>query len=213
MKKIALVILLMIPFVINAEECNKEKHKEYINLSSNITYDNNYSKSSNSFTITIYNMFEGMYAKYDKKEYKPGKDNTIVIEKISGGEKLSIDIYGNDGCDSSVKRIIVNEPYYNKYYGTTICNGYENKLVMCSSQFTSVEVTKSILDKAIYNYNHNINQKTSKDKEPVVQEPTFLSKATEFLTNWGIKIALAIASTILSISLFSDKYRKVKHGI
>ena len=85
MKKIALVILLMIPFVINAEECNKEKHKEYINLSSNITYDNNYSKSSNSFTITIYNMFEGMYAKYDKKEYKPGKDNTIVIEKISGG--------------------------------------------------------------------------------------------------------------------------------
>ena len=56
-------------------------------------------------------------------------------------------------------------------------------------------------------------KKTSKDKEPVVQEPTFFSKATEFLTNWGIKIALAIVSTILSISLFSDKYRKVKHGI
>ena len=48
MKKIALVILLMIPFVINAEECNKEKHKEYINLSSNITYDNNPSGSGSS---------------------------------------------------------------------------------------------------------------------------------------------------------------------
>ena len=50
MKKVVLMILLMIPFVINAEECNKDKHKEYINLSSNITYDNNYSKSSNTFS-------------------------------------------------------------------------------------------------------------------------------------------------------------------
>ena len=82
MKKLVLVILLLIPFAINAEECDKNKHKEYINLSSNITYDNNYSKSSNNFTITIYNIFDGMYAKYNDKEYKPGSDNTIIVDRI-----------------------------------------------------------------------------------------------------------------------------------
>lgn len=212
MKKIALTILLIIPFFINAEEkCDKEKHKEFVNLSSNITYDNNFSLSSNAFTVTIYNVFDGMYAKYNEKNYTPSSDNIITISGIKGGEKLSIDIYGNDNC-SAVKRIIINEPYYNSYYGSKECNGYENKLVMCSSQFTSMEVTKSRLEKAIYNYNHNISQQTTKEDDPTTQE-TFISKLTEFLTKWGIKIALAIISTILSISLFSDKYRKVKHGI
>lgn len=212
MKKIVIIFLLIMPFFVNAEEvCDKEKHKEFVNLSSSITYDNNFSISANAFTITIYNVFDGMYAKYNDKKYTPSSDNIITISGIKGGEKVSIDIFGNDNC-SAVKRIIVNEPYYNKYYGSSLCNGYENKLLMCSSQFTSVEVTKSRLEKAIYNYNHNINQQTSKEEDPIHKD-TFISKLTSFLTNWGIKIVLAIVSTILSISLFSDKYRKVKHGI
>ncbi len=212
MKKIVLIFLLIMPLFVNAaEECDKEKHKEFVNLSSSITYDNNFSLSANAFTVTIYNVFDGMYVKYNDKKYSPSSDNVITINGIKGGEKLSIDIYGNDNC-SAVKRIIINEPYYNKYYGSKECNGYENKLLMCSSQFTSIEVTKSRLEKAIYNYNHNINQQTTREDDPTT-EKTFISKLTEFLTNWGIKIALAIISTILSISLFSDKYRKVKHGI
>ncbi len=212
MKKLVLTILLIMPFFVNAEDtCDKEKHKEYVNLSSSITYDNNFSLSANAFTITLYNVFDGMYAKYNDKKYTPSSDNIITIKDIKGGEKVFIDIFANDNC-TAVKRIIVNEPYYNKYYGSKECNGYENKLVMCSSQFTSVEVTKSRLEKAIYNYNHNISQQTTKEEEPK-NEVTFISKLTQFLTKWGIRIILAIISTILSISLFSDKYRKVKHGI
>jgi hypothetical protein len=74
-----------------------------------------------------------------------------------------------------------------------------------------MEVTESKLDKAIYNYTHNIDQTTTKEK--VEEDNTLLTKVTLFLTKWGIKIVLAIISTIISISLFSDKYRKVKHGI
>ncbi len=213
MKKIVLLILLMIPFIVYADEektCDKEKHKEYISLSEDITYDNNYIKSANSFTITIYNLFGGMYAEYNDKKYKVGSDNTIVISKIPCGEKVSIDIYGDDGC-TALKRIVTKEPYFNKYYGSSMCNGYEETLLMCKSQFTNVEVTKSLLEKSIYNYNHTISQKTT--KEEVETEETMMSKVMTFLTTWGIKILLAVISTILSISLFSDKYRKVKHGI
>lgn len=215
MKKIVLVLLLMIPFFVNADtkdgKCDQAKYKEYVSLSNNITYDNNYSLSANSFNVTIYNVIDGMEAVYNNKNYKPGKDNTVTIEKIPAGSKVIIQITVGDNC-SAVKRILINEPYYNKYYGTQACAGYENILIMCSSRFTSVEVTKEKLEKSIYNYNHNIDQTTTRDKE-VVEEETVFSKITSFLTNWGIKIALAIISTIFSISLFTDKYRKVKHGI
>ena len=211
MKKIVLLLVLMLPLFVYADECDKEKHQEFLKLSESITYDNSYSKSANSFTITIYNVFDGMHAEYKDQKYKPLSDNTIIVEDIPCGEKVSIDIYGNDNC-SGLKRIVLNEPYYNKYYGSSLCEGYENKLLMCSSQFTSVEVTKSVLEKSIYNYNHNISQKTTKEKV-VVKEETLFSKVTLFLRSWGIRIILAIISTILSISLFSEKYRKVKHGI
>ena len=212
MKKLILIILLLIPFVVNAEEeCNKEKHKEYLSLADNITYDNQYIKSENRFTITVYNLFGGMYAKYNETVYKVSSDNTITISKIPCGDKVTIDIYGNDNC-SPVKRIMVKEPYYNKYYGSEKCKGYEDILLMCHSQFTNIEVSESLIDKAIYNYKHDISQKVTKDDKPE-EEETILSKVTVFLTNWGLKILLAVISTILSISLFSDKYRKVKHGI
>lgn len=212
MKKVILVILLLIPFIVNAEgECNKTKHKEYSALTEEITYDNQYVKSTDSFTITIYNLFGGMYATYEKNTYKTGKDNTIVITGIPCGANVTIDIYGDDNC-SALKRIITKEPYFNRFYGSTLCEGYEESLVMCHSQFTKTEVTRSLLDKAIYNYQHNISQKTTKDDDTGEGE-SFFSKLTAFLTNWGIKILLAVISTILSISLFSDKYRKVKHGI
>ena len=146
---------------------------------------------------------------YNKKKYTIGKDNTIVISDIECGENVSIDIYVDDNC-GAIKRIIVKETYFNKYFGSSLCKGYEDKLLMCYSQFTNIEVTKSILEKSIYNYNHTISQKI--DKDPVEEESIF-SKITEFLTNWGIKIVLAILSTTISITLFSDKYRKVKHGI
>ena len=211
MKKIVIIILLIIPFIVNAKECDNKKHESFVKLSSNITYDNSYSKSLNAFNITIYNVVDGMYAEYDGKKYNQSDNNTIVINKVAPGTKLSIDIFGNDNCNQ-IRTLIINEPYYNKYYGSTECRKYVGKLLMCSSQFTSVEVTKSLLDKSIYNYEHSINQKTSNDKKPTGGN-SFLGELTSFLTNWGIKIVLAVLSTIFSIVLFSGKYRKVKHGI
>ena len=210
MKKWLLVLLLICPFVVKAE-CNKEKHQEYVKLASNITYDNNYSKSHGTFTIVVYNIFNGMHIEYKGEKYKPNSDNEVTITGVEGGTKVQLEVYGNDGCEQ-ISRIIVDEPFFNRYYGSEKCKPYIDKLVVCSSQFTSVEVTESILDKAIYNYTHDISQKTDKDKEEVV-ELTLLAKVREFLLEWGIKIVLLILTTGLSVGFYNTKFRKMKHGI
>ena len=209
MKKWLLVLLLLMPFVVKAE-CNKEKHDEYVKLSSSITYDNNYSKSQAAFTIVVYNIFSGMYIEYGGQTYKPNAENEVTITGIKGGTPVSLDIYGNDGCDQ-IKRIIIDEPYFNKYYGSDKCRPYVEKLIVCSSQFTSVEVTESRLDKAIYNYTHNISDQTEKNEEIV--ELTLFGRIKEFLYNWGLKIVLLLLTIGLSVGFYSTKFRKIKHGI
>ena len=210
MKKWVLVLLLICPLIVNAE-CNKEKHKDYVKLANNITYDNNYSKSQGTYTIVVYNIFNGMRIEYNGDVYKPNAENEVTIANVQGGTKVQLEIYGNDGCEQ-ISRIIIDEPYFNKYYGSTKCKPYIDKLVICSSQFTSTEVTESILDKAIYNYNHDISQKTDKDKDDQT-ELTFFAKIREFLLEWGVKIILFIVTTGLSVGFYNTKFRKMKHGI
>ena len=142
---------------------------------------------------------------------KYSKQNEVTIANVQGGTKVQLEIYGNDGCEQ-ISRIIIDEPYFNKYYGSTKCKPYIDKLVICSSQFTSTEVTESILDKAIYNYNHDISQKTDKDKDDQT-ELTFFAKIREFLLEWGVKIILFIVTTGLSVGFYNTKFRKMKHGI
>lgn len=209
-KKVILVLLLLIPFMVSAE-CDKTKHQEYVKLASNITYDNTYSKSAGTFSITVFNIFNGMHVKYGDKTYSPNSDNEVVISGITGGTYVSMDVYANDGCEA-IKRINKQEPYYNKYYGSRECVGYEDKLTMCAHQFTSSEVTKSLLDKAIYNYNYNIDQNTDGNNNDGT-EASLYTKVKEFLLNWGIKIMLLVVTSVLTWAVCSDKFRKIKHGI
>ena len=208
-KKVILILLLMIPFVVNAE-CDKAKHQDYVKLASNITYDNSYSKSAGTFSITVFNVLNGMYIKYDGKEYKPNSSNEVIIKNIAGGTYVSLEVYANDGC-GILKRINKSEPYFNKYYGSDDCVGYEDKLTMCAHQFTSSEVTKKLLDRAIYNYNNKIKNEP-KEKETEADN-TFYTKVMDFLMNWGIKIVLLVVTTVLTWAICSDKFRKIKHGI
>ena len=210
MKKILLIILLVIPFVVYAD-CNRDKHAEYLKLADNITYDNNYSMSAKGFTVTIYNIFDGMYIMFGEKKYSPDADNIVTISNIKGGTNVILDIYANDGC-SQIKQIVIMEPYYNTYYGSKDCYGYEDKLTICSSQFTSSEVTKTILEKSKYNYDNVIVQQ----EDPGAGgdgEPSLIQKTKDFLLNWGVKFLLLVITTAVCLYFYNDKFRKIKHGI
>ena len=209
MKKVILILLILCPLLVNAE-CNKEKHQEYVNVSNKITYDNSYSLSASSFTVTVYNIIDGMYVVYNGKKYFPNTENEVTVPKIPEGSNIKLDVYANDGCEQ-IKRITISEPYYNPFYNSVKCIKYQTELALCANQFTTSPVTESILDKAIYNLENEIDQTTDTRVEET--PPTLYDRVREFMLNWGIKILLLVVTTVLSLAFFSDKFRKVKHGI
>ena len=208
-KKVLLIILLFIPFIINAKVCDEAKHKEYEGLASSITYDHKYSKSSGKFDITVYNIFEGMYIKYNGKTIE-SDGQKVVINDVKQGSDVMIYVYADDGC-SEIKIITFIEPYYNEYYGTEICKGYEDKLMICSSQFTEAPVTKEVIEIAKENYGKAIQ---APEKEKTEEESHgIITIIKEYIQKWGIKVLLVVLTIFISSSLFSAKFRKIKHGI
>ena len=208
-KKVLLILLLFIPFIVNAD-CNSVKHEEYVGLAPNITYNNNYSKSSSKFNIVIYNIFNGMYATYNKQKYEPNEKNEVTIPDVKQGADVMISIFADDGCDE-IKMITLIEPYFNEYYGSSVCEGYEGKVSLCSSQFTNGPVTKDVIDLAIESYGKS-HQSIPKSKEAPKKE-TILDRIKEFIQNWGIKIVLVAVTIFVTSTIFSSKFRKIKHGI
>ena len=208
MKKFILIVLLLIPFVVDAA-CNNEKHYNNINNSKYITYDNNYSESSKTFEVTLYAISDNMTVKYNNKTY-PVENNSTTISGIREGTNMNIEIYADDGC-SAVRNIYINEPYYNEYYGKDVCKGYEKILTGCSSQFTKSKVTLEYIQKSISNYLDTIESK--EEPEEVAIEPTLLDKVIDFMLNWGIKIILFLATSLISTLIYTRKFDKLKHGI
>ena len=211
MKKI-LLVLLFIPMFVFAKTCDTAKHQEYINYASKITYDNSYSKSSNRFTVTLYNVVEGLRVKYGNRYYERNEDDTVTIGFVPEGTSMVIDIYDSDeNCDIAGV-IYINQLYFNEFYGSNDCVGYENKIRSCTAQFTTIKVTKESLEMTKSNYDNNIVQEKD-DKNKEKEEMTTLDKITTFMLNWGIKILLFVITCIISITYYNSKFRKIKHGI
>ncbi len=209
-KKILLVLLvvLFVPTLVSAA-CDYDKHKQYTDLVPNITYDNNYSKSSNTFNIVIYSMFSDMFVTYNGKKITPNENNEVAINNIKPGSNVLIRIYASDGCDE-IKVINLNEDYFNSYYGTEVCEGYETTVKACSSQFTTSPVTRELIEEAKNNLKP-IPQTTKKPEAP--ENDSIFAKIKTFIETWGIKIVLVVVTTFIVSSIYNDKFRKIKHGI
>ena len=149
MKKIILVILLCLPVFINAE-CDRDLHKIYVSYANDISYDTDYSISQKRFTVTLYNVIDEMTVKYNKNTLVK-KDGEVVISNIKEGTRMEIQVYAADGCSDVVRTIVINQPYYNTFYNSSLCNGYENKITYCTHKFTDLEVTEKLVKTAIKN--------------------------------------------------------------
>ncbi len=208
-KRLLLVMIFIFPLVINAS-CDTKVHEEYLKLASSITYDNNYNKANKNFTFTIYNITDGMYVKYGSNTLRPDSQNKVEIKSIQEGSNVKISIYANDGCDQ-IKYIGYIEPYYNTYYRTDECVGYED-MDECAKEFTSTRVTKDIMAKAKEYYNKRYKQGDDNGEEEDASRSIF-DIIKELVKIWWVKILLSVATTIISISLYRIRFRKIKHGI
>lgn len=217
MKKFIFVILMLIliPFNINAESlaesCDYTKEVELNKLASKISYERKFNKENNSFTVTLYNVISDLYVKYNNKLMYGDSNNEIVITGIEEGSYMEVIVYSSGtNCYSSLMTIYINLPYFNSFYNTKDCSGYEDILTICSSQFLTYKVDVNILSDAIDNYNNKIYNPPASDE---VKDTSIINGVKEFVSLWGMKIFLTLATAGLSIWYFQVKLRKTKHGI
>lgn len=209
MKKILLIMLLFMPFFINAE-CDRELHKSYITYANDISYDTEYSLGKERFTVTLYNVIDEMKVVYNNKNYT-AVNNEVVIDNIKQGTRMDIRVFAEDGCNESVRTIVINQPYYNIFYGSSLCNDYVNKITYCTHKFTNTEVTEKLIKTAIENYEHEM---VPVEKPPEEEPPlTTFQKISKFATKWGVRILLVLVSAVLTNWYFNDKYIKIKHKL
>lgn len=213
MKKILLFILLLIPVFVNAE-CDNNKIVELGKFAGNITYNTEYSKSSSKYTVTFYNVVEGLYLEYNNKSYLPNGDNEVKISDLRDGISMEVIVYpSNAGCRSSLNTIRFKLKYYNKFYNDPRCEEYIKKgckTVYCSNQFLDVQPTDELFEGALKN---TCGDAAIPLPEPTPEEVTFLDKVLDFMLDYGIKFLLIAISLTVSILVFTNKYRKMKHGI
>lgn len=209
MKKIIVCLLLIMPIFVDAA-CDRELQNTYRTYAKDISYDTEYSKTKNKFTVTLFNVIDEMSVKYNNKVYSIN-NNSVVIDNISEGTHMTIEIYGKDGCNEQVRTIFIDQPYYNEYYGSTICHGYVDKITYCTHQFTSVNPTEKLVKGAIQNYEHELNPTV---EPPVIEdEPTLWEIALNFGKTWGIRILLFVITALITNHYFNDKYIKIKHKL
>jgi hypothetical protein len=211
MKKIIILLLIIFPITINAATCDSNKHSEYQDYVNYIKMEKEYSSSLGTYTVTLYNVANGLTVVFNNDNYRPDSDSKIVISRVKQGTNTNAKIYGDDGCTNVAGTILINTPYFNKFYGSYECEDYIGKIAYCSSQFTSVKVTQDLLDTAINDYNMMNNNK----KEEVPEESIlpWYEKILEAVKIWGIKLALVLISSFGTIMLFNQKFRKLEHGI
>ena len=207
---VVLALLLIFPIFIKAE-CNYNKHTEYMEYANYITYETEYSLGENKFTVKFYNVIKGLTLRIGKVSYTPDDNDVVTIDEIAEGKILDVYIYGNDGCSSQAGNITVTLPYYNPYYGTEICKGYE-QLNLCASKFTVTKATKDMIEKTKANYDNIIIQRAEvNETEPVIVN--VLNKVKDIFVNYVLKVLLAIGSAALTIAYYNNKLIKVEHGV
>lgn len=210
MKKLIICLLVLIPFNIYADVCDKSSYTENSTLANNIGYETEYNMGDKTFKLTFYNVVDVLYLVYNGNVYKGNSDNEVVISNIKEGSYISVTVQDNSSCNNMLKNIYLRLPYYNMFFDDSRCEEYKGKLTICDSKFLSYQINSEIFLKAINNYNSNIE--VVDDEKPSKINLLF-TDVVDFVSDWGLKILLVIFTTLLSVAFYKSKFSKMKHGI
>ena len=209
MKKI-LIVLLLFPIIINAKECDYETFNEHIKLSGNIEYEVSY--DDGKYSVTLYNVYNGIYLVYNNKMYMPNVSNEVIINNIDEGTYMKITVNSDaEDCSSFIKSLNINIGYYNDFYDSNECEEYKGILTICTEQFLSYKTNRYLLETVINNYKSSYTEKSEVKEE--IKEITFFDSVQDFVNEWGILIILIILSSLITSIIFRNVFRKIKHGI
>ena len=84
-------------------------------------------------------------------------DKKVIITGLEEGTEITYVIDKETPTKDSKRKITVKFPYYNPYYNTEKCKGYDGKIAVCSKQFLDYEVSEDLVDTSIKNYHTTYN--------------------------------------------------------
>lgn len=207
MKKVLLLCLcLFFPCALNAE-CDYKTEKNMTSLSIYVDYDYTYNEETEKFDVTVYNLQNIFAFYYGGNTYSPNTDKKAYIFNIEPGTNMELEVFGTGVslCSGkSFRKIKINIPYINPYYNSEECEGYSNTTV-CYSRFLNFRISQVTFKNAL----HREEEKIDSEKENKFD--IFLN-ILNFIKKYYVKIVIITVTTVLSVLIYKNKYRKSKHG-
>lgn len=210
MKKILLFLIMFIPIFVSAE-CNYEVQKEYVGYARDVSEESIPDPIQKKFDVVLYNVNEKFTVKYNGVNYKI-VDNKVEIKGVKEGTDMKIELFAPSGCSGPARYIYIDQPYFNEFYGSTMCYGYEGKVSYCSYKYLQVDPTVELVEGAISNYESGIKVE---EKEEVVEEVeiTFGEKVVDLVDTKLIKVFMFLFTAYVTFVIYNDLYIKVKHKL
>ena len=145
-------ILFSWPIIINAKECDWSEISAKKNLARNINWIYEYYLKNNSmyFDITATNIYEDLYIK-DTSNGKTYNSKEITLRAIPDNKKISFEIYSRT-CNEIISTKDIVLPAYNRYYGTSYCEGISEFSLCRKWGILSSSTTEEVLKKQTDEY-------------------------------------------------------------
>lgn len=212
MKKLIIFLIMFMPIFVGAA-CDYELQNQYTKYAYDISSDSEYlGDKVKKFNVILYNVNNDFKVKYNGVNYNV-VDNKVSINNVKEGTQMRIEIFAPSGCDEPARIIYINQPYFNEFYGSTMCYGYDGKVSYCTYKFLQYAPTLELVESAIYNYNNGLVSEDDKEEEKPFEELTFGEKVVDLVDTKLLKLFMFIFTAYLTYVIYNDLYIKVKHKL
>lgn len=218
MKKLTylLFLLLIIPIKVGAihevidSRCTNSLKTMLRNEGQEVSYRFSKVKSESDVTYTIYfyNLTENIYMTDSSGNiYTSSK-----IEKLTPGSSFVINMYASNKTYCGGYKIYsktVSVPYYNPYFGSDLCKGYEN-YSLCKEN-VNVTISQEEFEKKLNSYKESFKEEVNINNE---EEENNEFSLYEFIMRYKYYLTSTLATLVLIAVVFIiiKEVKKRKNG-
>ena len=160
--KILLILIVLLPVKLMAQECTDKQLVNLKKIASNINYSYEYYLDSNNmyFDITIANVYENIYI-LDTQTNKKYTAKEFTIKRKKDAQTVKFEVYSKT-CNTLLTTKTILLPAYNKYYGSSYCEGI-SEYKYCS-KWNKYNFTEEEFAKLTSEYKKEVSNPTTKDE-------------------------------------------------
>ena len=196
--------------------CDKRVLTDYRNLASNIKTTTSYQliNGKPKFSVTLYNLYEGMYIVDETDPERPKKytassfdtSTELTLTGFTENQRLIFKVYiqTNSCSNEPLTTKYVTLPNYNEFSEDPICKGLEG-FTLCQ-RWASTSVTQEQFLERVKEYR---SKKTVKlTSHPEEQELSFKDRLVRFVGQYYIYLVAGVIILILILAVLQSVFAK-----